>query len=82
MEIIHSLDVNEGYSHHLAFSPNNRMIAVSSDHAIQLFDTLEGELIETMNLKPKGIYGVAFSPDGKLLAMGAADKKIRVWQIP
>jgi len=29
----------------------------------------------------KALYGIEFSPDGKWLAVGAADKKIRVWEL-
>ncbi|MFQ5433753.1 MAG: WD40 repeat domain-containing protein [Anaerolineae bacterium] len=27
------------------------------------------------------VVGMAFSPDGKWLALGAADKKIRIWEL-
>jgi len=29
----------------------------------------------------KVINGVAFSPDGRWLAIGAADKKISIWEL-
>jgi len=29
----------------------------------------------------KGVYSLAFSPDGRFLTVGAADKKIRIWEL-
>ena len=66
----------------MAFSPDGKTIALTSDHQIQFINTVKAELFETIKLKPKGIYGIAFSSEGKLFAMGSADKKIRIWSIP
>ena len=45
-----------------------------------------GETQPTAILKLKGhesyVQGLAFSPDGKILASSAVDKKIRLWNIP
>jgi WD40 repeat protein len=37
--------------------------------------TLQAELM----VGTKAVNGMAFSADGKMLAVGAADRKIRVW---
>jgi WD40 repeat protein len=36
-------------------------------------------IIQKIDLEPKGVYCLAFSPDGRYLACGAADKRVRVW---
>ena len=79
MDITQTFELPQGYSHNLAFSTNNEIIAATSDHKIQIFDIKHSELVKSIDLKPKGIYGITYSPDGKLLAMGSADKKIRIW---
>jgi WD40 repeat protein len=53
---------------------------VATDYVIQSFLVKDGTVIERIEVPVKGLYGVAFSPDGKYLANAAADGKVRVWQ--
>ncbi|MFX1525070.1 MAG: WD40 repeat domain-containing protein [Promethearchaeota archaeon] len=59
----------------------HKTLALTSDHQIQLFNLVNTEIIESINLKPKRIYDIAFSPNGKLLAMSSANKNIRIWPV-
>ena len=69
-----------GYPHQ-TISPDGRKIALSHDHKITLVDADSGEMLNEMKLKPKGVYGMQFSPDGKMLANAAADKRVRVFEL-
>ncbi|MFX0027717.1 MAG: hypothetical protein ACFE8B_00785 [Candidatus Hermodarchaeota archaeon] len=55
--------------------------SISSDYNIHVYNLSKAELVEVIDLKPKGIYEVKYSPDRKLLANGSADKKIRIWSV-
>ena len=54
--------------------------AVTVDHGVLLLSLRDCEEVERLEVPPKGVYAVAFSPDG-LLAAGCADKRVRVWAL-
>lgn len=65
----------------LTFSPLGKHLAVASDHRITLIDSQSMKVVQIVDLKPKGVYCLAFSPDIKWLACGGADKRIRIWAL-
>lgn len=75
------LETGQGYPRWLAFSPNWELMAVSSDHQVQLWSLEPPKLVECITLEPKGVYSLAFSPDRRWLANAAADKRVRVWEM-
>jgi WD40 repeat protein len=72
----------------LAFSADGKMLACgggapSEDGELKVFDTATGKLIiEIKNAHSDTIYGVCFSPDGKMLASCGADKFVKVFDVP
>lgn len=79
----------------LAFSPDGRLFAFGRTNEIQLWRLPEGELKDRIKLKDTsgwvGGWGkneerrlceaLAFSPDGKLLAIGTWDGRIFLWDL-
>jgi RNA polymerase sigma factor (sigma-70 family) len=55
----------------IVFSPDGKMIAVSSKPIVQLFDASTGKRIRSFNPDQKWALDLAFSPDGKSIASGA-----------
>jgi WD40 repeat protein len=68
----------------LAFSPDGQTLAVGSGEPsrsgdITLFEVASGKLVKTFAERHlDSIFALDFTPDGKLLASGGADKAVRI----
>jgi WD40 repeat protein len=75
----------------MAWSPDGKQVVSGSfDHSLKLWDATTSALIrEFKGFKEKsfekghkdGVFCVAFSPDGKLLASGSSDHTIKLWRV-
>ncbi len=66
----------------LAFSPDGKLLAASGGDPgrfgeIQIWDMERGKLKLSTTLTFDTLYGVSWSPDGKLVAVGCADNTVR-----
>ncbi|WP_233616773.1 WD40 repeat domain-containing protein, partial [Actinomadura harenae] len=71
-----------------AFSSGGRYLAVSGwtsasgDHAVGIYDGTSHARLAQMEAGKDGANGVAFSPDGKRLAVACSDGRVRVFSVP
>ncbi|MEQ8786084.1 MAG: M56 family metallopeptidase [Pirellulaceae bacterium] len=72
----------------VAYSPDGRMLATGGGDwktrqktAVKLWDAETGRLLKTLPDSEEVTNGLAFSPDGKLLAARAADLAIALWNV-
>ena len=63
----------------LAVSPDGKRGLLSLEGKVQLYRLEPWELELELSIPTRSIGGMAFSPDGVWLAVGSADRKIRVW---
>ena len=62
----------------VAFSPDGRRMAVTTTEGVRIGDVVSGKTIRTLAV-PAVVHAVAWSPDGRWIAVGAADHAVRIF---
>ncbi len=70
----------------LAFSPDGKQLAVAggapSEYGeVQIWDVAEKRLVRSIKASADCFFGVSWSPDGSKVAVGCADKLVRVFAV-
>jgi len=85
--VLHTWDTTDWTERHrepigdtsgFSLSPDNRRLALSSDHHLRVI-TRDWEVLADHQLEVKGVYGMAWAADGQRLANAGADGWVRVW---
>ena len=72
----------------LAFSPDAKLLvtgggAPTEDGEIKIYEVASGKLtLDLKNCHSDTVFGISFSPDGKMLASCGADKFVKTWEMP
>lgn len=73
---------DESGIHDVAFSPDGRILASgSTDSTVWFWDVATGNVVETLRLRD-ALFGLAFSPDGTILATaGGSEQAVVLWDV-
>jgi WD40 repeat protein len=75
-------DVHYGYLFYLAFSPDGKRLAsTSNDNSAHLWDVATGKCERVLAGHQAMTTGAAFSPDGSQIVTSAVDGTIRIWSV-
>jgi WD40 repeat protein/serine/threonine protein kinase len=70
---------HSGTDRALAFSPDGARLASAADFEVRIRDAVTGEIVRALRGHESRVLGVAFSPDGRLLASASSDMTVRIW---
>jgi WD40 repeat protein len=61
--------------------PDQRLMAVLNEHegTVKLFNLRDGTVERVLNSGKSNLFGVCFSPDGRLFVTGGGDSVVRIW---
>ncbi|RCH81601.1 proteinral transcription repressor [Rhizopus stolonifer] len=86
VSLVHSLE-HDSVVCCVKFSLDGRLLAAGCNQATYIYNTMLSTRVAVLRDETAGrdgdlyIRSVSFSPDGKYLATGAEDRKIRIWEI-
>jgi len=75
--------LDSGLIRSVALSSDEQFLAGGlDDGTVCLWNTVDGQLLHTIEAHQDSVWSVAFSPEGNWLASGSEDGSIKLWQMP
>lgn len=72
--------VGQAGGYEMAFTPDGRHLALGRIEDTVILRFPEAEVVQTLPQEKGYVAGLAFSPDGELLAVAGAERRLRFWE--
>jgi WD40 repeat protein len=83
MEKPATISAHSGHVANVTFAPDGQaLVSTGMDNEVKLQKVPSWKLVRTLEGHEKSVNTLSFSLDGRWLAMAAADKRVRVWDLP
>lgn len=69
------------FGERFAFAPNGRTLIIGDDKDLVVWDARSGKRLRVFARHPKSVDDIAVSPDGRYVATGCDDARIRLWSM-
>eukprot|EP01137_Pigoraptor_chileana_P031284 Opistho-2@18911 len=76
---VHDRDGVKQCIYDIAFRPDGSQVNVAAGNRVLIYDTADGDLVQSLKGHKEAVYAVAYSHDGKRFASGGADKTVIIW---
>lgn len=80
-EVIRRIDHERSGMTPTAVSPDSSLVAMGWPHHVGVWRADGEDPADVVEGLPKGVYSLDFSHDGRRLALGCADGRVRVWRV-
>ncbi len=80
-ELVADID-NGGWTYDMVVSPDGIMVYCNASTGANCWNLADGQKIAELRGHASGTLSLAISPDGALLATGASDTSVLVWEVP
>jgi WD40 repeat protein/transcriptional regulator with XRE-family HTH domain len=66
-------------SKRVAYSPDGELVVAVDRNQVKIYDSVSGNLLKTLSGHQADLTAIAISADGKLIASGALDGSVTIW---
>jgi WD40 repeat protein len=81
IELENKIFGSTGNTNGIAFSTDNKFLAINKNRIVEIWDLAEKKLLKTLDGHSNRVNTINFSNDGKYLLCGEENGKVRIWNI-